>query len=186
MGNQASASTAKPSSLRQEGGRLDYLDSRYQPTQLLPNSPQRVLDVTTKEADNCVSRGHFMLNGSRTEYCGQWRAPPRRRHQPPLNGRNVDPEYRWMNEGNIMSWNAETSATIRLPNGQFSRYEKLTCQSLTRLNRQEIRIHQAATGSLSYTRSSIGRSRTGFLPGGGRRIQFPGGSTVSELHVSCS
>src|SRR6187549_1152028 len=49
---------------RQEGGRIEYLDARYQPTQLLPNSSQRVVGCRNNEADKCVSRGHFMLQGS--------------------------------------------------------------------------------------------------------------------------
>src|SRR5271170_7862910 len=49
---------------RQEGGQIEYLDPRYQPTQMLPNSSRRVVTSFDRGKDRCVSRGHFMLRGS--------------------------------------------------------------------------------------------------------------------------
>src|SRR4051794_20047853 len=43
---------------RQEGGEIEYLDPRYQPTQMLPNSNERVVTSFDRGNDRCVSRGH--------------------------------------------------------------------------------------------------------------------------------
>jgi hypothetical protein len=102
---------------RQEGGRIEYLDSRYQPTQLLPNSSQRV--VGHLELDMCVSRGHFMLNGS-AHGISLVNGVPRRGGgiRPPKNGTvMLEPEHRSMIDGEDYMIERGASATIRLPNG---------------------------------------------------------------------
>src|SRR5262249_46336959 len=104
---------------RQEGGQIDYLDSRYQPTQLVPNSAQRVVGCRDEEADLMVSRGHFMLSGARHGVLLVNGVPrPGGGIRPPLNGTlMLDPEYRLMIDGEHHVIERGTSATIRLPNG---------------------------------------------------------------------
>jgi hypothetical protein len=48
---------------RQQGGKLEYLDPSFVPTQLVPDSGKTVL-TKNSEKDNRVSRGHFTLRGS--------------------------------------------------------------------------------------------------------------------------
>ncbi len=49
---------------RQEGGHLEYLDPKYQPTQLMPGSFRPIVTSSREGKDTSVSRGHFMLKGS--------------------------------------------------------------------------------------------------------------------------
>lgn len=104
---------------RQEGGQIEYLDARYQPTQMLPNSSRRVVTSLNRETDECVSRGHFMLKGSLRGIL-LLNGVPRRGGgiRPPLNGTvMLEPDYRSMDEGEeYMIWRGAT-AKIRLPNG---------------------------------------------------------------------
>jgi hypothetical protein len=48
---------------RQQGGKLEYLDPSFVPTQLVPDSGKTVLTMNYKK-DSRVSRGHFTLRGS--------------------------------------------------------------------------------------------------------------------------
>src|SRR5262245_15088110 len=45
---------------RQEGGELEYLDPRFAPTQIVPNTGQKVVKSYRDGPDIYVSRGHFM------------------------------------------------------------------------------------------------------------------------------
>src|SRR5262249_32264213 len=49
---------------RKEGWEIDYLDPRFSPTQMLPNSTRRVVTSFHRESVLYVSRGHVMLRGS--------------------------------------------------------------------------------------------------------------------------
>jgi hypothetical protein len=49
---------------RQDGGETPYLDPRYRPTPLAPNSARSIL--SGHEKDLWVSRGHFMIKASPT------------------------------------------------------------------------------------------------------------------------
>jgi len=104
---------------RQEGGQIEYLDPRYHPTQLLPNSSRRVVTSIGKGADICVSRGHFMLKGS-VHGIVLLNGVPRRGGgiRPPMNGTvMLEPDYRSMNEGEEYMIERGAAAKIRLPNG---------------------------------------------------------------------
>jgi len=50
---------------RQEGGELEYLDPRFTPTQIVPQTGRPILAHHGAEQDMFVSRGHFMLCGAR-------------------------------------------------------------------------------------------------------------------------
>ena len=104
---------------RQQGGRIEYLDERYQPTQLVPNSAQRVVGSHDKVADNRVSRGHFMLRDSPRGLELVNGVP---RHgggiRPPINGtKMLKPERRTMQDGEDFVIERGKSVTICLPNG---------------------------------------------------------------------
>jgi hypothetical protein len=49
---------------RQQGGQTEYLDPKYQPTQLMPGSTKPIVASAWEGKDRSVSRGHFMLKGS--------------------------------------------------------------------------------------------------------------------------
>jgi hypothetical protein len=104
---------------RQEGGQIEYLDARYHPTRMLPNSTRPVVTSLRSLADRGVSRGHFMLTGS-TQGIVLLNGVPRRDGgiRPPLNGtRMEEPEQRMMNDAEEYLIARGASAKIRLPNG---------------------------------------------------------------------
>lgn len=102
---------------RQEGGETEYLDPRYQPTQLAPGSSRTIL--SSREADNWVSRGHFMLVYHDRGIVLTNGVPHREGGiRPPLNGTwLLRPEHRFMEKGENYLIEQGSSATIRLPNG---------------------------------------------------------------------
>ena len=104
---------------RQEGGQIDYLDPRYHPTQLLPNSTRRVVTSFNRESDLFVSRGHFMLRGS-VQGILFVNGVPRRGGgiRPPRNGtKMLAPANRPMDPGEEYMIEKGTAIKIRLPNG---------------------------------------------------------------------
>jgi hypothetical protein len=104
---------------RQEGGEIEYLDPRYQPTQMLPNSSQRVITSVSKGNNVSVSRGHFMLKSS-IHGIMLLNGVPRRGGgiRPPLNGTvMLEPVYHSMGEGEEYLIENGSAAKIRLPNG---------------------------------------------------------------------
>ena len=103
---------------RQEGGQIDYLDPRYQPTQMLPNSTRRVVTSFSRESDLYVSRGHFMLRGS-VQGILFVNGVPRRGGgiRPPMNGtKMLAPANRPMGPGEEYMIEKGTAIKIRLPN----------------------------------------------------------------------
>jgi len=84
---------------KQQGGHIEYLDSRYVPTPLLPDSSGSIL--TLSEMDQYVSRGHFMLK--RTSLGTVLvNGVPRKGGgiRPPTNGTFLlQPENRWLEKG---------------------------------------------------------------------------------------
>ena len=104
---------------RKEGGEIDYLDPRYQPTQVLPNSTRRVVTSFHRESDRFVSRGHFMLRGS-VQGILFVNGVPRRGGgiRPPRNGTEMlAPANRPMGQGEEYMIEKGTAIKIRLPNG---------------------------------------------------------------------
>ncbi len=102
---------------RQEGGQIDYLDPRYHPTRMVPNTGQAVV-TTFGESDRRVSRGHFMLRGSAGGIL-LVNGVPRRGGgiRPPLNGTvMLQPVAREMLAGEEFLIEHGSTATIRLPN----------------------------------------------------------------------
>jgi hypothetical protein len=102
---------------RKQGGTIEYLDPAYQPTQLVPGTGQSVLQ--DQEADNFVSRGHFMLRASAAGIL-LVNGVPRRGGgiRPPLNGTwLLGPAERPLRPGESVLIRPGTSITIRLPNG---------------------------------------------------------------------
>jgi hypothetical protein len=104
---------------RQEGGRIEYLDPRYQPTQMLPNSSQRVVTTLNRESDICVSRGHFMLRGSVAGILFVNGVPrPGGGIRPPMNGtKMLEPVGRWLDQGEEYLIEKGSAIKLRLPNG---------------------------------------------------------------------
>jgi hypothetical protein len=103
---------------RQEGGETEYLDPRYQPTQLLPNSSRRVITSLFRGTDRCVSRGHFMLKGS-IHGILLVNGVPRRGGgiRPPMNGTvMLEPDHRSMKQGEEYMIERGAAVKIRLPN----------------------------------------------------------------------
>ena len=104
---------------RQEGGQVEYLDPRYQPTPLLPSTSRPVVTLLCRETDKCVSRGHFMLKGSLHGIL-LVNGVPRRGGgiRSPLNGTlMLEPEWRLMDQGEEYMIERGAAAKIRLPNG---------------------------------------------------------------------
>jgi hypothetical protein len=103
---------------RQEGGRIEYLDPRYQPTQMLPNSTRRVVTTVDRGTDRCVSRGHFMLRGLAQGILFVNGVPRRGGGiRPPRNGTEMlAPNHRHMDQGEEYVIDKGTALTIRLPN----------------------------------------------------------------------
>ena len=104
---------------RQEGGEIEYLDPRYHPTQMLPNSTRRVVTSIDKRTDRCVSRGHFMLQGSLHGILFINGVPRRGGGiRPPMNGtKMLAPVNRRMGQGEAYMIERGTAIKIRLPNG---------------------------------------------------------------------
>ena len=104
---------------RQEGGRIEYLDRRYRPTQILPNTDRRVVKSVGQDSrDLCVSRGHFMLKGS-TRGIVFLNGVPRVGGgvRPPMNGTEMlAPDRRTMMQGEELLIDRGSAITIRLPN----------------------------------------------------------------------
>jgi hypothetical protein len=104
---------------RQEGGQIEYLDPRYHPTQMLPNSNKRVVTSFDRGSDRCVSRGHFMLRGS-VHGILFVNGVPRRGGgiRPPKNGTvMLAPANRKMGQGQEYMIGRGTTIKIKLPNG---------------------------------------------------------------------
>jgi hypothetical protein len=104
---------------RQEGGQIEYLDPRYHPTQMLPNSTKRVVTSLGHGLDRCVSRGHFMLRG-RTQGLLFVNGVPKRGGgiRPPKNGTYMlAPVQRPLGEGEEYVIEKDTALRIKLPNG---------------------------------------------------------------------
>ena len=104
---------------RQEGGQIEYLDPRYHPTQMLPNSTRRVVTTVDKGTDLCVSRGHFVLRGA-VQGILFVNGVPRRGGgiRPPKNGTEMlAPANRRMGQGEAYMIGKGTAIKIRLPNG---------------------------------------------------------------------
>jgi hypothetical protein len=104
---------------RQEGGSLEYLDTRYCPTQIVPTTGQRIVRSMSSEQDKYVSRGHFMLRGH-PDGVMLVNGVPRRGGgiRPPLNGTwLILPERRQLQAGEERVIGHGESVRISLPNG---------------------------------------------------------------------
>jgi hypothetical protein len=101
---------------RQEGGETPYLDPRYRPTRLAPGSSRPICGRS--EADIWVSRGHFMLVYDARGIVLINGVPHREGGiRPPMNGTwLLEPERRFMENGENYLIENGSSATIRLPN----------------------------------------------------------------------
>ncbi len=109
---------------RAEGWEVPYLDPAYKATRVVPGTGQCVLKGDRPE-DNCVSRGHFMLQAHAAGIV-LVNGVPRRGGgvRPPLNGtRLVAPEHRKLAPGEELLIERGTSAIIILPNGTEIRIE---------------------------------------------------------------
>jgi hypothetical protein len=104
---------------RQEGGRIEYLDQSFQPTQMLPHSSERVVATVDRGSDTCVSRGHFTLRGSAAGILFVNGVPrPGGGFRPPLNGTQLlEPVRRPMGQGEEYLIEKGSAIKIRLPNG---------------------------------------------------------------------
>ncbi len=101
---------------RQEGGQIEYLDPRFRPTQIVPDSRQRVLKQ--HDSDDYVSRGHFMLRACSLGLM-LVNGVPRRGGgiRPPLNGtRILFPHRRLMDPGEQLVIEPGVMVRIQLPN----------------------------------------------------------------------
>jgi hypothetical protein len=106
---------------RQEGGETPYLDPSFRPTQFVLNSGERVL--RGQDADNCVSRGHFMLRAADGGIV-LVNGVPRRGGgiRPPLNGTWLEaPRQRSLAPGEEYLIEKASAASFRLPNGSTIR-----------------------------------------------------------------
>jgi hypothetical protein len=104
---------------RQEGGRISYLDPRWRPTQLIPDSGRRVVQSNASEGpDNWVSRGHFLLKSSHLGIVFVNGVPRDGGGiRPPTNGTEMlAPESRRMEQGEEFLIDRGAEITIRLPN----------------------------------------------------------------------
>jgi hypothetical protein len=102
---------------RQQGGRLEYLDPRYSPTQMMPSSNGNVLNRT--HLDTNVSRGHFMLKNHAHGILLVNGVPYTEGGiRPPKNGTVLlSPESRMLAPAEEFLIESGTSAKILLPNG---------------------------------------------------------------------
>jgi hypothetical protein len=104
---------------RQEGGEIEYLDPRYMPTRVLPDTNVMVVRRDGSVSDTWVSRGHFLLRAS-TEGIILLNGVPRREGgvRPPLNGTQLlQPDRRRLEPGEEYLIVSGMTATIQLPNG---------------------------------------------------------------------
>jgi len=101
---------------RQQGGRLEYLDPSYTPSQLVPDSGQSVLMNDAK--DTYVSRGHFTLKGSSKGILLLIGVPGVEGGvRLPVNWTfMVEPVYREMKKGEVFLVERGSSVKIMLPN----------------------------------------------------------------------
>lgn len=104
---------------RQEGGRIEYLDPSYQPTQMLPHLSERVVATVDRGSDIGVSRGHFMLRGSAAGILFVNGVPrPGGGIRPPLNGTQMlEPVCRSLGQGEEYLIEKGSAIKICLPNG---------------------------------------------------------------------
>ena len=104
---------------RQQGGEVPYLDARYTPTPILPDSGRSVLTGLADGGDTAVSRGHFTLLGSPGGLILVNGVPrPEGGIRPPRNSTELlEPEHRPLRDGEEYPIPYGQSATIRLPNG---------------------------------------------------------------------
>ena len=104
---------------RQEGGGTEYLHPHYRPTQHVPGSSRRVLSGD-RHKDKWVSRGHFMLCHHQQGIELTNGVPHREGGiRPPLNGTwLLEPERRFMEQGESYLIKNGDSAKISLPNGE--------------------------------------------------------------------
>jgi hypothetical protein len=103
---------------RQEGGQIEYLDPRFRPTQVVPQTGQPVVTQLGDGADRFVSRGHFTL-GARAGGLVLLNGVPRRGGgvRPPKNGTVLlSPEHRYLAPGEEFVIAPGEMARIRLPN----------------------------------------------------------------------
>jgi hypothetical protein len=103
---------------RQEGGETEYLDPRYQPTQQMPGTQQRIVINPRDGKDTAVSRGHFTLLGSPFGILFINGVPRRGGGiRPPVNGTILlIPEMRFLGKGEEYLIMHGMSIRIRLPN----------------------------------------------------------------------
>lgn len=103
---------------RQQGGTVEYLDPRFQPTRFMPNSVQ-ALPLRGDETDRWVSRGHLMLqarSGGILLINGVPR--PGGGIRPPVNRTfMLRPDHRYLKPGEEFLIETGKTARIRLPNG---------------------------------------------------------------------
>jgi hypothetical protein len=105
---------------RQKGGEVPYLDPRFVPTPIVPESGQTILRADGHDAaDTWVSRGHFMLH-SRDGALVLVNGVPRRGGgiRSPINGTiMLYPSRRWMRPEEEFVIRPGKMARIQLPNG---------------------------------------------------------------------
>jgi hypothetical protein len=104
---------------RAEGGEIEYLDPKYVPTRIVPNTGKTVLRNDGSDKDIYVSRGHFLMR-SHGGGIMLTNGVPRRGGgiRPPMNGTYlIAPQSRWLEPGEDYLIKRASAATIRLPNG---------------------------------------------------------------------
>ena len=103
---------------RMNGGEIEYLDPRYEPTPILPGTGTTILQRNGAGADTYVSRGHFMLRGHRGGIL-LVNGVPRRGGgiRTPLNWtRLLLPEHRLLQSAEALLIEHGSSIAIELPN----------------------------------------------------------------------
>lgn len=103
---------------RQEGGENEYLDPRFSPTQMVPNTGQKVVAHAQSGPDLYVSRGHFTLRGAGHGIV-LVNGVPRRGGgiRPPLNWTiMLSPDHRYMGPGEEVLIKPGNMVRIQLPN----------------------------------------------------------------------
>jgi hypothetical protein len=103
---------------RQEGGRIEYLDPAYQPTQVVPETGQCVVRSVSAGPDRYVSRGHFTLHANAGGILLVNGVPrPGGGVRPPLNGTwLMNPVRRALTPGEEYLIARGAAVVIRLPN----------------------------------------------------------------------
>src|SRR5262245_13456322 len=94
-------------------------DPSYRPTQMLPNSNERVVTSFGRGSDLCVSQGRFILRGAVRGILFVNGVPRRGGGiRPPLNGtKMLIPDQRRMGQGEEYLIEKGTALQIKLPNG---------------------------------------------------------------------